>query len=68
MVGKMVKAYLKAKGISQSFVARKINMPRNVFNNRVNEGSEFTAEELYAVAEALDVPLETFRPKEGSST
>lgn len=65
MVGKVIKAYLADNGISQTFLSKRTGIPRNILCDRLNGKSEIKAEELYIIAQALNVPLETFRPKEG---
>ena len=71
VVGKNVKSYLRSNGISQVFLAKKIGLPVNVLNERLNGKSEFKANELFLVSDALGVPLETFRhpfnPEENKS-
>lgn len=60
-VGKNVKSYLRANGISQVFLSKKTGIPANILNERLNGKSEFKANELFLISEVLGVSLETFR-------
>ena len=61
VAGIAVKIYLTSKGISQAFVSKKTGIPRNVLNDRLNGKSELQAGELFLIADALEIPLDTIR-------
>ena len=63
MVGKEIKAYLEEHGIMQTWLAKKIGMPASILSSRLSGKSSLAADELYAIANALNVPIETFRPE-----
>ena len=62
MVGSVIKDYLASRGITQTWLANQIGMRVNVLSDRLSGKSQLRADELYAIALALDVPIETFRP------
>jgi transcriptional regulator with XRE-family HTH domain len=55
-----IKQYLESNGIRQEFVATKIKMKKNIFNNIVNGKRRITADELKLVADALKVDANIF--------
>jgi transcriptional regulator with XRE-family HTH domain len=61
-VGVKVRNVLDSKGIKYSHVADKIGMTYPTLHSRLYGISELTAEELYAISKAIDMPLETFYP------
>ena len=61
VIGSAIKKYLKENGISQTFVSNKTGISRSLLNESLNNKRRLLAEELYAIAEVLNVPLETFR-------
>jgi len=61
IAGIAVKKYLKGKGISQVFVSQKTGIPQNKLNNRLNGKSELKANELFLIADRLDIALEEIR-------
>jgi transcriptional regulator with XRE-family HTH domain len=63
VIGLHIKEYLKSKGISQTYVAKKIGIATNIFNAMLNGNRSISAAEYFAICEALEVPLETFKPK-----
>jgi transcriptional regulator with XRE-family HTH domain len=62
-VGAMIKQYMLDRGINQSFVSSKTNIPTNTLNFILNSKRRLNAEEYFLICEVLDVPLETFKPE-----
>ena len=62
-VGAMIKQYVLDKGISQSFISSKTNIPTNTLNSILNSKRRLNAEEYFLICEVLDVPLQTFKPE-----
>ena len=62
-VGAMIKQYMLDRGINQSFVSSKTNIPTNTLNSILNSKRRLNAEEYFLICEVLDVPLQTFKPE-----
>ena len=54
MIGAYIKAYMKEKGIKQSFVAEKINMPPQILGAMLNGQRRIEVTEFYSMCEAIE--------------
>lgn len=61
--GEILKTYLKSHGISQAFVARKMDISPQTFNAYVNGLYKFDADFAFSVATALDISPKIFLKK-----
>ena len=64
MVGEMIKDYLESNGIKKSFVADKIGITQARFSEILNKGRVIDCQLYFKICRALNVPLETFEPKD----
>lgn len=62
-IGKQIKDYLEANGISQTFVSDKTSIANNTLSNMLNGKRKITAEEYVAICEALNKPYDYFTEK-----
>lgn len=60
MLGQRIKAYLIEKGIKQSFLSDKTNIPMSALNLMLNGNRKIMAEEYFLVCQALDVDFDYF--------
>lgn len=54
MVGAYLKAYMKEKGIKQSFVAEKINLSPQILSAMLNGQRKIEVKEYYAICSAME--------------
>ena len=60
VIGKAIKIYILARGISQTFVSGKTGISISTLNAILNDNRGLSAEEYFTICYALEVPLETF--------
>lgn len=60
MVGRSIKAYLEAKGIRQTFVAKKSGLTDGQMSDICNGKVKLDIIVYYRICKALEVPLDTF--------
>ena len=60
MIGKAIKIYILARGISQTFISSKTGISISTLNAILNDNRGLSAEEYFIICNALEVPLETF--------
>ena len=60
MVGKAIKEYLEAKGIRQTFVAKKAGLTDGQMSDICNGKVRLDVIVYYRICKALELPLETF--------
>lgn len=60
MVGKAIKEYLEAKGIRQTFVAKKAGLTDGQMSDICNGKVKLDVCVYYRICKALEVPLDTF--------
>ena len=59
MIGAYLKAYMKEKGIKQSFIAEKINLSPQILGAMLNGQRKIEVSEYFRICEAIDVdPIE----------
>lgn len=58
--GKILSQYLKDNGIKQNFVAKKMGITPENFNQRMNGRLRFTADFAIAVSRALNISVDIF--------
>lgn len=54
MIGAYIKAYMKDKGIKQSFVAEKINLSPQILGAMLNGQRKIEVAEFYAICSAME--------------
>jgi len=59
-INERIKLVRKSKGVSQTFIARKIGMTIACYNMKENGKRTISAEELENIACALDEPVSNF--------
>ena len=64
MLGIEIKKYLDAKGITQTFVAKKTGIAINTLNAMLNGNRGISAIEYFSICDALEISLDTFSKKE----
>lgn len=64
MIGARIKEYLAENGIKQSYLAEKTGLTTTQISNICIHDRKIDALEYYKICQALNVPLETFMPKE----
>ena len=64
MIGIKVKEYLDENGIKYSYLSEKIGMPMNTLSLVLNGKRKMSVEEYFTICEALELPVNTFEPKE----
>lgn len=52
---KLLLNLIKEKGLKQKFLAEKLGITYQAFNNKINNLSEFTVSEAYEIANLLDI-------------
>ena len=60
MLGREIKNHIHNSGIKLSTIAKKADIPVNTFSAMMNGHRRITAEEYFAICDALDVPLDKF--------
>ena len=60
MVGRAIKEYLEAKGIRQTFVAKKAGLTDGQMSDICNGKVRLDVCVYYRICKALELPLETF--------
>lgn len=63
MKGTDIKNYLEENGIKQSFLSEKTGIPAPILNMMLNDNRKIEANEYMRICDALDLPLDYFRPK-----
>lgn len=63
MLGKLIRDYISEIGLKQSAVAAKANIPDNTFSTMLSGKRKISAEEYFAICDALGVPLGMFVQK-----
>lgn len=64
VTSKKIKKYLKEKGIKQTTIAKKTQIPINIFSNMINGKRKITIEEYSKICNALEVNFAFFAPAE----
>lgn len=54
MIGAYLKAYMKEKGIKQSFIAEKINLSPQILGAMLNGQRKIEVTEFYAICSAME--------------
>jgi len=60
MLCERIKKYIEESGMKFGVIAERVNIPMNTFSAMMNGKRKITAEEYFAICQALDVPLEQF--------
>lgn len=60
MLGTLIKDYIQANGLKQSFVAEKSGLTDKVISDICNDKRSIDCIEYYKICKALGVPLEFF--------
>jgi transcriptional regulator with XRE-family HTH domain len=60
MLGKLIKEYLKNKGLTQKFIAANTDMSEQKISAMLNEKQKIIAEDLFLICKVLNVPIEMF--------
>ena len=60
IVAKNIKNYISERGIRQSFVAEKVNVPSSALSKMLAGEQTIDVITYYGICKTLDVPLETF--------
>lgn len=63
MIGSDIKKYLKEKGIKQTYVSEKTDIPTPILNMILNDNRKIEVNEYMKICDAIGVPLEQFKPK-----
>lgn len=64
MLGIRIREYIVSSGMKLGAVAEKVDIPMNTFSAMMNGKRKITAEEYFAICEALNVPLDMFTAPE----
>lgn len=62
MIYKLIRKFIKDHGLKFSFVAEKAGIPNVAFISAMNGQRKISAEEYFAICDALGVSADTFRP------
>lgn len=65
-IGPNIKKYLKERGITQSFIAKKVGISEEALSRILKGTRNIFAEEYFLICEVLDVPFDTFYMKGGA--
>lgn len=60
MLGKLIKTYIKFKGLKQNVIAKKSDLSVQTLNDILNERRKIEATEYFAICKALEVSTEYF--------
>ncbi len=63
MKGSDIKKYLEENGIKQTFVSKKAGIPAPILNMILNDNRKIEANEYMRICDAIEVPLEQFKPQ-----
>ncbi len=63
MQGSDIKQYLEDNGIKQNYLSEKTGIPANVINVILNNKRKIEANEYMKLCDALNLPLDYFKPK-----
>lgn len=64
MVYEQIRDFIKASGLKYNFVAERSGIKTMAFTSIMNGERKISAEEYFAICDALGVDANTFRPKE----
>lgn len=67
MKGSDIKKYLDENGIKQTFISERTGIPLPILNAMLNDKRKIEANEYMLICDAINVPLEQFKPKKGVS-
>lgn len=60
MLGKIIKKYLDANGVKQTFLAQKLGIPDSAVSDMLNGKRNIMATEYYLICKALGVSTDLF--------
>lgn len=60
-MGYLIKEYIQKAGLKQNVIAQRAKIPENVFSAILNGKRKITVEEYFAICDALQVPISTFK-------
>ena len=60
-IGKNIKNYLEANGISQTFLSDNTEIPNNTLSNMLNGKRRIMVEEYFRICEVLHKPYDFFK-------
>ncbi len=63
MQGSDIKKYLEDNGVKQKYLSEKTGIPLCVINVILNNKRKIEANEYMKICDALEVPLDYFKPK-----
>lgn len=66
MIGAEIKGYMDERGIKQSFLADKIDMPKPTLSEVLSEKRTLTLIEYYKICKVFELPMEYFFERMGS--
>lgn len=64
MTGELIKKYIQENGLKLKAIAEKVNIKENTFSAMLSGKRRITAEEYFAICNALNVDTNTFTRKE----